>query len=266
MAERKNRKHTTTKEKVEWTVFQNRIDRYGAYLGGAFEAGGWMGAFLHGTVVKGKKYSYGNLGISLNDSEEETMIAFQSIVGGKIYKEKGDNSWALKVSSRGIPLIASAIENYAPSRSEFIALALLWDEMTIEERIEAVTEFKDSIGPGGRVKVDVTQYQNLVRLPEFLAGVVDARGKPAVTQRHGVRENTQDPSIRIGSPNRALLEAIQIEYGGVLNEAITGIESKQGITLDLFLSHRRAFEFYRKFRFSLLVKREIGDETFRRYL
>src|SRR5688572_13479168 len=116
MTEIKKRKHLSNEERAKWEAFQDRVSDYGAYLGGAFEAGGWMGAYLQSGVVKGKRYTYGRLGISLNDTDVETIRAFQSIMGGKIYEEKGDNSWTLNLPLKRIPFIASAIENYAPTR------------------------------------------------------------------------------------------------------------------------------------------------------
>jgi hypothetical protein len=266
MTEIRHRKRLTPEERSEIEAFEARIARNGAYLGGVFEAAGWLGAWVSSSVVKGKRYSYGNLGGTLNDSEEATINIFQGLIGGRKYKEKGDNSWNLQISAHSIPAIASAIAEYAPSRREFIALAQLWEEMNIEERIEAVTEFRDTLGPGGRVQVSPIDYGKLICLPEFLAGVVDARGKPETVQRHGIRENTQDPIIRIGTSNIALLNALQPRYGGTVNESITGTENKQGITSNILLSHRKAFDLYRECRANLLVKGEAGDMVFSRYL
>lgn len=266
MTEIRHRKRLTPEERSQMEAFEERVAKNGAYLGGVFEAAGWLGAGVNSSVVKGKRYTHGYLKGTLNDSEEVNINIFQGLIGGRKYKEKGDNSWSLKIPNYCIPVIASAIAEYAPSRRAFVALAQLWEEMTVRERIEAVTEFRDALGPGGRVRVSPADYEKLICLPEFLAGVVDARGKPELVQRHGVRENTQDSIIRIGTSNRALLNALQLQYGGTVNEKITGAENKQGITLDIYLSHRKAFELYKACSANLLVKGETGDIVFSRYL
>lgn len=247
-------------------AFQQEQERsileHGAWLGGIFEVGGWMSFTPRTTTVRGIEYKGGRVLVQVNASEEQNIKQLKKIIGGNIYKEKGDNSWSLRVADGKRALtIAEAIKPYAPSRDEFMVLADLWEQMSSADRYDFAKEYLVTAREN-RPMATTDAYKDLVTNPQFLAGVLDGRGRALKVQRRGERKNRDDRRIVVGSRNRTLLEALKREYGGVIEEHITGTDGKRGTTIQWSISHQQARYVYGIAKQHLILEKDSMADIF----
>lgn len=173
-----------------------------------------------------RTYSYPLL--TITDSDPDKMQKFQGIVGGRVYVniKRGSNQWYIM----GQPAVDIAIDMapHAPSRTKIIEAFVNWENAgSMEEKVEIAQEMKSH----NRTDVKEEDYENLVRDPDFLAGVIDSRGSIFMSEHispRGTSYGWVNPQLDINSTNIALLKALRNEYDGH-----THINYEKGETIEV---------------------------------
>lgn len=169
------------------------------WLGGVFEVGGTVSFEIEERLQRGKTYTRPTLG--LNDKMRGLGMTLRGIHGGNWDEKSG--KWIIK-SKKAAELILS-MEKFAPSRRDTIAAVELWSAAAdLHEKEEIVRLYREMPG----VDVDADAYENLVRSPRFLAGVIDNRGT--------LYQSRND--LRVSSANKTLLDALEARYGGTVSK------------------------------------------------
>lgn len=189
----------------------------GAFLGGMFEISGNMtleSGFLNKTLAGGQvvEYFYTRPVVSYNDTRSGKIERLIEVFGGASLKDNKSNSFMWFVKSKKAVELATQMSPYAPSRTRMITAFQEWlnsDDMAEKLQIADVARRGATQTNAGMTQ---DNYSALVRNPEFMAGVVDARG--ALDIREG-----NPRYLIITSMNGALLEAIKAAYSGGITEA-----------------------------------------------
>ena len=166
------------------------------WFAGLFEVAGSLGFYKSlrgGRVVTYPQIQYGEKDIN-------QLLVLQNVFGGAIgFTKPNSSAWAA-VSSLA-KKIAGAIEQYSVSRRQYASLVNKWDSMNDDEKLHAIDEFRTD-RPSEFPSPEA--YQEAVKDNQFVAGIIDARGKISAQRKR----------IRVSIPNRSLLEALSERYGG----------------------------------------------------
>lgn len=184
------------------------------WLSGFLEIG--SGMFFERRMVKkrGRVTPYVFPVISVGDHEQERLEGMKKIIGGRIKHSHRSRNIQLLAQGDQASWLAYAVRPYALSRRTIIDAFLAWSsaDMT-EDRVVIAEQFR-----GRRIisAADAYDYNNLVTIPEFVGGVIDARG--SVNHKEAVNSNSQvswiHDVVNFVSINRPLLEALQFQFGG----------------------------------------------------
>ena len=195
-----------------------------AVLGGFFEAGGYMKMEVRSYTRPAKSGGSIHLTsvtpiVGYSDSNNKKLLYLKSLFGGGIHKEKDKNSVRWYIKSRKITPLLEAIQRYAPSWQTFIEEFYNWSVAEdVETKVEIAKGINRMSNPQPRDRVSVEEYRKFVAIPQFLAGVFEARGALYKSIRP---DNLLDsPIIAIHSQNYNLLRAIQEKYGGGINNTL----------------------------------------------
>lgn len=185
------------------------------WLAGALEVGGTVAFGIH-REKSGRVSAYPH--ISLQQHDEELIALLKKEYGGSRIKGDGAASgWRLG-GYKAADMI-SDMEPYAVSRSEMVLAVKNWLDSETAQRIQIAEEMK---GYERYADGSIDQYISLVRDPDFVAGILDNRGRiyPFFLGAYTY------PRIEVGSKNENLLEALRRVYGGnlrcVLNAGTRG--------------------------------------------
>jgi len=176
------------------------------HLAGMFEIAGGL-RFIRRRVGKGKKeHRVASPIMRISDNNVQGIDRLQQLLGGRTeLANEESKAWIIERSNAAE--LAIAMKPFAPSRRTIISAIKQWadfDELP-EERIKIA----DSVAGKYRDKVTAKNYAQLVKNPNFVAGVFDARGSISTT----ARDNIINLRIVIASQNKALLEALKSHYG-----------------------------------------------------
>lgn len=150
--------HSETREKIPLNS--------SVWLGAVFEVGGGMGF-----MISRKRYVYPY--IQYHDNDRGRVQYILSSLGGEAYLLHPKlNSWTFRISNEKVPAIVEEIKPFAPSRQEMIAAFEQWESASVKERMEIAQRHRAR----DRVSVAPEEYVRLLANPNFLAGVIDARG------------------------------------------------------------------------------------------
>lgn len=192
------------------------------FLGGLFSAGGLMGFQIenHKRQLKGgeeTQHIYAYPVITYNDNHEAKIDRLKGRFGGRKFgPERNTNSWKWHIKSDGAVELAVLMQGYAPSRAETIAAFQNWrDTEDLAERVMIARELNQAIRIK-QISIPKEAYENLVKNPQFLAGVFASRGRLYHEKRE---DHVSDPIIRMNSENAQLLEAIKERHGGSISPA-----------------------------------------------
>lgn len=170
------------------------------WLAGAFEIGGGIWFQIRnssGTITPH---------LSIGDNDQQRMQTLKGLCGGSVYRG-GTGSWYWRASGYRAAFLAEIMEGKAPSRNEVLLAFQNWQSSTNEERKIITEEIKDK----ERIPVTPSDYALLVKNPEFVAGVIDAR---AIVGSMTGKNRFKYDYLQVASTNGALLEALNQEYGG----------------------------------------------------
>jgi len=172
------------------------------WLAGVFEIAGGMGFSTYES--KGNYYAYPY--VHFTDKDQVLINLFRRTFGGRVIYKDTSSEW--RIEGESALAVAETLGKFAPSRREMVSLFFKWEEATVEERVEVAREITASYRTG----VDDSDYYHLVVDPEFVAGVVDARGSFYAKPEGGPRINSRQ--FIIASRNIDLMEALRSLYGG----------------------------------------------------
>jgi len=182
------------------------------WLGGVFEVGGSM-YFGIQTLKRGKRWIFSLPIVAFNDNNYQKVSMFQRLVGGAIYTKSNSKSHELRISGDAAVEIARQMGPYSSLRKDAIAAFGLWGETDdITEKFQIANDFREE-----KPEYPLTDtYVDLVRMPEFVAGIIDSRGLtyPHTHVYPGGETDLVYYEFKINTSNRPLLEALQREYGG----------------------------------------------------
>lgn len=180
---------------------RERLGVSALWLTGVFEIAGGMGFAIY--RKKGHRYAYPY--IHITDSDQELVDFFLDNFGGRTIDKYSSTEWKIE-GHTAIP-VAERLERHSLTRKDIIDSFKEWQTASRDERVEIA----ESIKATHRTPASQAEYSALIENPQFLAGVVDARGhlylrddKPRVNSRH----------FLISSRNRQLLMALKERYGG----------------------------------------------------
>lgn len=203
------------------------------WLAGMFEVGGAMYFTVSYSTQKGVQYPHAYPVMQIGERDIDKLTKFKSLVGGNFKKGNSNSSpmyWYLQ-GVKAVPL-AEGMAPFAPSRQEIILAYLLWEDAeSMDEKIEIAQNSRQEKSP---LNLQVSDYTSLVKNPDFVAGVIDMRGSFYTNEAFN-NTATEDvygwsfPRLSISTTNRLLLEAMQQEYGGSIEEVILkGTKQKRG--------------------------------------
>jgi len=187
---------------------QERRDR-AAFLGGIFAAGGRM-AFNFKNQTKShagieRKYSYAYPVITFADANSKKIDKLKEMFGGRVkVKHKDEKSFTWYLQSGNTVEFARALLGFCPNREEMIMAFENWENVNVEEQLRVAKDFKNTEVPKAE------DYKNLVRNPQFLAGVLTARGGLSNAFRRG---SPRETVLFFSSTNKQLAMALKQEYG-----------------------------------------------------
>lgn len=197
------------------------------WLGGVFEAGGSM-YFNIKTLDRGKECIFSLPTISFSDNNYQKVSMFQQLVGGAIYAKSSSKSHELRITREIAVEIACRMEQYSPRRKDAISAFKLWKEADDKpEKFQIANDFRAKTPE----YPPPNAYVDLVKMPEFVGGIIDSRG---LTYPHfdiypGGETDHAYYELTINTSNRPLLEALQREYGGRIHVQLrTGQTKKVG--------------------------------------
>lgn len=199
------------------------------WLGGVFEAGGSL-YFDIQTKKRGKPFIYSSPNLSFSDNNHQKVSLFKQMVGGgQVYTKRGSSE--LRIGGRFVDLaveIAHQMAPYAPMRQKDIAAFELWGE--IDDKSEKLLVALES-RKIERVYPSIDEYAELVKMPEFMAGVIDARGLTYPKNQLLVDADRISYGLKISDQNKPLLDAIEGEYGGSVQLELAQGQEKQGVII-----------------------------------
>lgn len=201
-----------------------QINRLAPVLGGFFEAGGYMKMEI--SLIKRATKSGGTTYLTTvtpivgySDSNKKKLLYLKSLFGGGIHKEKNKNSARWYIKSRKIIPLIETIQKYAPSWQTFIEEFYNWSVAEdVETKVEIAKGIKRMSNPQPRDVFPIEEYRKLINMPQFLAGVFEARGALYKYIRSDSPINL--PTLAIHSQNYNLLRAIKEKYGGGISNTL----------------------------------------------
>lgn len=249
------------------------IGAHAKWLAGVFEVGGSMSLWAvprKNRQDRPQAASWGpivQVRVGLWDSDEARARRLAELFGGSVGRVEGEHSWRWMADTRSGRAIGVAIQPYAPSRAAFSEAVRHWDELDPMQKVQAVRAFKASDNPSHpRTAPDPHVYDALVADPNFLAGVVDARGSMAQRRYEGHGTGYFYPHITIQTTNLALLEAVQRRYRGrlELRNGSSASSADQNATSTVLwkAQGRAAADLYELIRPHLLLRAEQAAQVF----
>lgn len=183
----------------------------------------WLGGFLdiNGSVYftiasprNTEPYSWPAIRFSEeNRGVMERVRSAFGVEGLSIVPSKQDKSNTLTITRHKAADILLSAGPYAPSRKTVARYVAWWRRATTtRERYQAALSYKEA--KNREVAADGGDYQRLVKCPQFVAGLIDAKGCPFdFGEAHRV-------GLRIYSQNNTLLQRLHEQYCG--SEPIEG--------------------------------------------
>ncbi len=173
------------------------------WFAGMFEAAGAIGFAITPPDLKGKIYTKPL--ITFNDRVEGSVLQLQELFGGAVRKKAGENSFEWRITGYEAASLVRKIVPYTPSR-RFVAFFVdAWlKHPDIQTRVEIARHAK---GNTRDLTVSSDDYESLVEIPEFVAGVYDARGGSYF-------DESGYEKVVVSSVNASLLEALKQQFGG----------------------------------------------------
>lgn len=171
-----------------------------AWLGGVFEAGGGIYCSIYkrnNTVIPH---------VEMSDSDPKVPERLYREFGGS-FKPRLPNSFLWIISGHEASRIAMSMNLFAPSRREVIDLiGKLEQNRNPRERVAMVREFREKEASD----FETEDYSRLLEIPEFVAGVIDARGA-VYSSFPTVNHQSQ---LRLHTSNESLIDALIKKFGG----------------------------------------------------
>lgn len=181
------------------------------HLGAFLETGGTMRIGLIREVGK-KPRIFPE--ISVSDNNEARVRRMVPAYGGTVYSRRNSaNSWEWRLLREPAYEWALAIKPYAPSREIIIDDFKRWGEedLSPEQRVEL---FENQVQYFG---VTSEEYEPLVIDPNYVAGIIDARGQMYDHVNHAKNGKlAPKPAVRVVNVNIPLMEALRKQHGGSL--------------------------------------------------
>lgn len=174
------------------------------WFAGALEAGGGLYLTIRKTRKRHNVYTYSCPEVAFHEPKEEFVDALQAEYGG--YKMRHGNSWSWRKAGYEVAELMAEAGPYVVSRTEMVTALENWLQADTSERVQIAEQMKgyDRFGDGS-----VEDYAELVRHPEFVAGVIDNRG--SITNVNN-QENGEPSLLAITTQNKPLLEAIKRQF------------------------------------------------------
>lgn len=187
---------------------QHSVAEHPEWLGGVFEVGGFL-SFLVTTDRHGTSYGLPVMG--MGDKELVVVENLAQFAGGSVRsKTKPTKQW--QATGARAAWLGAIMEPYAPSWGDVISAFEVHTGLDgREQKVDLARRF---IGKENRVEVPLAVYNGLVQSPEFVGGVVDARGSFSF---QGHADRNPSPRLSVNTTNLSLLESLQNNLGGSLN-------------------------------------------------
>lgn len=175
------------------------------WFAGALEAGGTIGFAVNRSVKRDRVVIRSNVFLVLYGLSE--LLANQLCREFGINKTKPTVNWQFRLNGHRAAETIAELEPYVVSRKEVALAAKNWLQSDNEERVQIA---KEMTGYNRYNTGSPDDYQDLVRNPIFVAGVLDNRANIySFTEKGYVY-----PRVATQSLNKALLDALQNQYGG----------------------------------------------------
>ena len=192
-------------------------------LGGLFEAAGTVLISVHSykrILASGEtKYAHASPLLRYQDNNKDKILIFKKKFGGTFRPALGYiDSYQWTVVGHEAVEVATAIQPFAPSRSEIIFAFRNWQNA--EDNDEKLSIAHEVKGAAARQLQPREVYTELLENNAFLAGVFEAGGFLTVA-RGGKRV------LVLNTHNTNLREAIKAEFGGSITTKKSGSLSLQ---------------------------------------
>lgn len=176
-----------------------------AWFGGAFEAGGGIYFSID------KKRNAVTPRIEIADSDPAFARKLYEEFGGSFHCGSS-KSFAWTISGYRACRITMSMYPFAPSRRKVIELIRSLGKCGDPKmQVTMVKKFREEkVADSNRADDYLDDYLRLLEIPEFVAGIIDARGivySSDSASRHS-------PQLRVQTTNRSLAEALKIRFGG----------------------------------------------------
>lgn len=182
------------------------------FLGGLFEVSGNVTFDISSFIRRlsggeEREYVYSYPILSYSDTREEKIQVLSRTFGGFTLREGKLNSYRWVVKGVKAVELALTIEPYSPSRNNTIVGFQNWmNAESFDEKLAIAKEVRNQ-AEEGQNQVSLADYSDLVKLPSFMAGIIQARG--SISYKKGLFKY-----LNISSTNTMLLDAIKGVYGG----------------------------------------------------
>ncbi len=178
------------------------------WLGGIVEAG--SGVFFSFAPNR-ENARVSSPRIVISDNNHDRISRFQRVLPGQIVHQTNQTTWrlAMKKSEKVVELAAQILP-YTRTKAPMLRAFIEWHEAsTTEERLAIAFQSREDAKKVIVVKED---YKELIDKPEFIAGVIDSRGVIQHSKPNPAYATKSE--LRVTSPNRVLLDALQEKYKG----------------------------------------------------
>lgn len=237
----------------------------GRWLGGFLEAGGTVSFSRAESIVKGVHYRYGYPLLQITEYRIDYLQKLKEILGGRDPKPRSDHSNVWRLRGREAAELILMAGPYAPSRKDIYEAVQAWMISDNEERYKIACEM---IGHSDPLAVSAEDYHNLVRDPEFVAGVIDQRGNPDIHHHR----HRRTPSINLSTTNVGLYLALMDAWGGSLSQTTKAgetvsfagvVRTIQKTSYQWFLEKLSTTKLYHAIRKHMLIRGEEFDKLFK---
>ncbi len=151
--------------------------------------------------------------VIFNDSNEEFIRYLKrNVNAGSI---PSSNRSQLRLTGYKAADLIVSIKPYAVSRRKMVAAVESWLNSDTSERIRIAQDLK---GHDRFQKTTKKAYSNLIKVPAFVAGIIDYKG--SINSKVGRKVQHTQTRVEIGSKNYKLLLALKDRFGGWIEHIV----------------------------------------------
>lgn len=186
------------------------------WLAGFMEAGASMRLTIVRNHQNGHETPQARPEIIYGDTNRQRISLLRGLLGSTGKPRQSKSTEYAVVRGNEAARMAHSIRPDAPSRQSIISAFLEWSQADFtEDRVDIAKRVS-----GRRVvdRVSPDDYARLVSEPDFVAGVIDCRGRASSIERPDKNDLSYWVTnlLKVNSVNGALLHALQQKHGGQL--------------------------------------------------